>query len=504
MNLRAAFIVVLGMGMAAASCERARLNDDPSSGSALIDQPGALRTAMRPTALSRLYRWVEPEGLPLNQPSESASLQGRDVSIGPLETAFPMETWTSSVDGERLKLAVRQPQGNLLIPVRVPKEVGVRICRFRVNATNWQASAEATRASGPSWQLQIEGEPTASLDVPRVTTLGECPELSTSQAPPTAVEDRLIAYAEDALAGGMEGLLAQSPIRRLGLPQEDYEVLSASAFGSRQGSLRVTGVLSASPAPDIEASAIRAAVDLGVQSRRAGCAPSATVPPVQSNASAGLIAPNTLGNSPYALGVALSGPVLEHLLRTMARAGFACRGLESRGIRQTGLKPETAELDEVGLAGLPLQGPLEVGVSAGSLPNVDLESTLGALSLRVQPLRVELYGRIRGARVRLLRVSAITEWRAVPEVTGPQTITLSVDDLDVTDLSIESAFGPDLPGSRELNDWVARLFTLALEDQLMLPAPVLPDSPIRFQDVRVRPDDILLLGRLDPPPQARP
>lgn len=504
MNLRAALIVVLGMGASAAGCDRARLDDDPSSGPALTDQTGALRTAMRPTALSRLYRWVEPEGLPLDQPSESDFLQGHDVSIGPLDTSFPMETWTSSVDGERLKLKVQQPQGNLLIPVRVPQEVGVRICRFRLNATNWQASAEATRRPGPSWQLRVEGEPTTSLDGPRVSTLGECPELSTNQAPTTAVEERLIAYAQDALAAGLEGLLAESPIRGLGLPQEDYEVLSASAFDSRQGAIRVTGAPSTPPAPPIEESALRAAVDLGVQSRRAPCAPSATVPPVPSDASAGLIAPPTLSASPYALGVALSGSFFEHLLRTLTRAGFACRGLESMGARQTGLKPETADLDDVGLANLPLQGPLEMGVTAGSLPNVELESTLNALSLQVDPMRVEVYGRIRGARVRLLRVSASTEWRAVPEVTGAHAITLSVDDLEVTNLSVESAFGLDLPASAELNMWVARLFTLALEDQLVLPAPVVPDSPIRFQTVRVRPDDILLLGRLDPPPQARP
>lgn len=499
-----ALLVCLILAWPGAGCDRTKIDETPTSDSARIDQVGALRTAMRPTSLSRLYRWSEPQGLPLDEPAEPVNLEGRDVSIGPLEAPFPMETWKSSVQAGQLELELHESQGNLLIPIRVPSEVGIRICRFRLSATNWRVNARATRASGPTWDVQLEDEPSTNLDDPRVTTVGECPELSTGQAPSTAVTEQLIDYAEEALAGGLEGIFANSPVSALGLPQGEFELLSASPFDSRRGRLRVTGTPSDSPAPQIQESAIRAALDLGVEARRADCAPRSTVPPVGPSPAAGFIAPNSLDDSPYAVGVALSGAFITHLLRASTLAGFGCRGLEAYDGVETGLKPEAADLDAVGLADLPLQGPLEVNVSVGGLPDIELESTLSAVRMRTAALRVDLYGRLRGARVRLLSASAATEWRAEPRVSSPRQITLSIVNLDVTDPSVDSAFDPELPDSEELDPWVRRLFQLVLEDQLVLPVPLLPGSPLRIENVRVRPDDILFLGRLDPPPPSRP
>lgn len=499
-----ALLVCLILAWPGAGCDRVKIDEAPTSDSARIDQTGALRTAIRPTSLSRLYRWSEPQGLPLDEPAKSVYLEGRDVSIGPLEAPFPMERWTSSAQEGQLELELHEPQGNLLIPIRVPREVGVRICRFRLSATNWRVNARATQASGPTWDVDLEDEPSTNLDDPRVTTVGECPELSTGQAPSTSVTEHLIDYAEDALAGGLEGMFESSPVSALGLPQGEFELLSASPFDSRRGRLRVTGTPSESPAPQIQASAIRTALDLGVEARRADCAPLSTVPPVGPSPEAGFIASNSLDESPYAVGFALSGAFVTHLLRASTLAGFGCRGLEVHDGLETGLKPETAELDAVGLADLPLQGPLEVSVSVGGLPDIELESTLNAVTMRTTRLRVDLYGRLRGVRVRLLSASASTEWRAEPRVSGPRQITLSIVNLDVTDPSVDSAFDPELPDSDQLDQWVRRLFQLVLEDQLILPAPLLPDSPLRIENVRIRPDDILFLGRLDPPPSSRP
>lgn len=479
----------------AAGCDRLRLEEQGSSAPEPVVQPDALRSLVSPDGLARLYQTQYPQGLPLEADATETTIDGSPVSVGPLRQSLPFQQWTTAVDDGVLRFELRSDTPSVVIPVRIPREIGVRICRFRLRADRWDVSVRTANRAEDGWRLETIAPPNFETMSPRIAAVGDCPELLDKPGKlPDSLEQAVTDFLDEAIAGGIRQVIAASPFDALGLLRQDIDLVRLAPFANRRGTLRLLGRFPETEAISLGDGGLEADLNLGISARRADCAPPDGLE-LPQNRPAGRIDASTLEAAGADVGLAIAGPLLRRLARASTLGGFLCRGLESDDATLDGmaLTVDDARLSMIDLETIPAAGDLEVALSPGRLPELNTRPDANALELSFTDLGLELYGPVRGVRTRLVELTVTATFTLRPDIQSADRLALTLNAVSVDNASLQTPWSDALPDDGALSRWTRRLLLLVFEDAFTLPLPIRPAAPLQAVRAHVRGDDVLLL-----------
>jgi len=193
--------------------------------------------------------------------------------------------------------------------------------------------------------------------------------------------------------------------------------------------------------------------------------------------------------------MAFAAGSIERLARSMVLGGFACRGLEDARpaeINEEIVPTEDLRLGDVGLGEIDLGPWVRVTSAPGSLPTLTPRPENGALELEWDSLTLEIYGDFQGAPTRLatLNAGATATLRARRNTTG--FLRFDVDAIVVSDADLESPWLFRPPEESALRQWARRALLLILNEQFVLPLPLMAPSDVRVVGTEVRDTDVVL------------
>lgn len=486
---------LLTIAVATFGCDEVRVDRNPSSGSSPATQSKSVESLVTPAGLGALVAAANPDGFPLEHGSRRRRIEGRDVTLGPVDQAIGVEEWATSVDASRLELSVRAQQPALTIPVRYrnPGDGSSRICRFRVTSDRWRIEFEAENLSASQWNLRRVAGPDFDAGEPVVESIGECGAWTDDEGVVAALRQALIDYLGRTVELGVETTLALSPYETLGLFRDRTTLEHLSPFPNRRGAVRLAETTSATGAVELDASGLHTSFDYGASARRADCAP--PVPPTSpDDADIAPIQPGSLRVAGADAGLALAEPLIARLVQAATLGGFMCRGLD-RDTQLAELSRQQIRPGDVGLADAPVAGPLQAVLSPGSLPEVDLRDDNQTVELSWDSWTLELYGEYAGTRVRLLRVTTAATMALQTASEVRDALSMQIRAVDIGDVSFTSAWATSSPSGGDLTRWTRRLLLLVFDETLALPLPLDPGTSAQLVQTNIRPDDVLLMFR---------
>jgi hypothetical protein len=465
-----------------------------------VFQPQTMRSLVNEAGLQALYPVENPLGALLDYPAEHTTDWGIDLTLGPITRHVTVESWEVSAQADHLEVSIEARDIAVVVPVRIQERVGARICRYSVEADHVSIqSAAALVDADPLPLIEVVGQPSVTWSHPTVNLVGDCPQLEdvASEDPDSFALDQLfVDYLTRAFEASGREAIELSPLDTLGLIHSPVGLSRVSNFENRRGQLLVSARVSSNAS--LSQQGFAADVDMSLNSRRAGCAP-ALIPDAPAAQSADEVPAAQLDRAGADVGLTLATPLLLRLAQTSTLAGFGCRGLEDMSLdggSSSNLAVDDLNLEDVGLSELPIGPWAEPVLAPGSLPAIVMDAQSSTIELSWDDLTLDFYAEIQGVPVRILQLDADVTVSLRP-VERLASIELAVESVAVADASIESQWIYEFPAQADLQRWTRRAMLLVLQDAFSLPLPMEPGAPLQLVDSQVRPNDLLLLFKLD-------
>ena len=486
------------VALASAGCDDARFREGTRTAKPPVFQTQTMRTRVSEAGLQRLFRVVYPDGVLLDH--DGVPKGELDARLGPVSEQVAVEQWKVDARSDELEVELTARQLSMTVPVRVEERVGMRICSHVVEADQVRVVALASLAGGDDGpSLSVTQPPTVELSNPRVSRLGECPPLDEiDMQSPSAVDDAIIGYLEEAWAVSARQAVELTPLAGFGLVVDtEAAVERLSAFANRRGQLLVASRVSPQADPGLSDDGLSVDLDLSLHAQRASCAPATTASP-PADGPAGPVPAAELDQIGAEVGITLGTSLLARLAQTSMLAGFGCRGLETGLIERSDNRLSTDDLllEDVGLDQLPVGAWAEPVLAPTQLPRVETSAATGNIELIWDGLLVDLYADIHDVPVRLLRLDSNITLTLRPRESA-ERIDLVVESVYVAEASLQSKWVHEQPFDTDLLRWSRRVLLLVLEDAISLPLPLEAGTPLELVASQVRADDLLLLLEVD-------
>jgi len=494
-----------------AACDRTNIDTDPPGTFGEELQTGSVRAGLTGEGIESLFRTSNSDGLPLEQPPVQTAFDGTPLSIGPISQTVPVRTVDVAVRNARVELSITVGSSRITIPVRAESADGTRICQFRLVSLQWTVRAEASDNSARRWKLELTAPPEFETRRLRIRPVQlSCPLLERGEVP-EGLAQLLTDYLEQSVADGVRTFVDVPVYETLGLLRDRISVLHVSSFSNRRGAVEFAAESPESGGIELAPPGLRASLDAGVTPRlptpgRQRCVPPPQQPPDPDPGAAGRVDPAEVDASNAELGLALSESLARRMVRSVALAGFLCRGLDSGvGDRDspTTLDRRSANLAVVGLDELPVEGQLETLLKPESPPELELLPDRNQVAITWERLTVELYGRRHGTPVKVLELTSTPTFRLRlrPAEGSKSGIAYEIRSFEIGSVDRESFKSPwdaTLP-SEGLRSWARRLLREIFTPSLAIPLPAAPGAVLNPVDVQVRENDLLFLVRLGRP-----
>jgi hypothetical protein len=434
-------------------------------------------------------------------------LEGRRLSIGPLETNVALDRWSNRIDEGTLHLDVDARDVSLTLPVRLSTGSGPRICRLQLQTPAWHLSLAIQRSKASTDRLSLADAPTFETERTQLTWIGgECPPLRTrgdgtpSDGPSEALVDVVEQYVARTARTAARALFDPTPFESIGLLRDSLAFDRLSPFEHRRGRLRMASRPTSSSRLSLSKKGLAHSFDFGVAADRAPCVPPVSSSSARGDSNVASIPASMLAARQADFGIALAESFVTRLVQGGVASGFMCRGLQppdDAPRELDSLTPRRARLETIGLGDVPSPARLRVAISPGGLPDLELQPQSSTIRLTWRNLTVELYGRVARAPVRLLKLTMSFAFDLSPSVRGTSSrLDFQIDTVDVTEASFQSPWRTSPPDDTDLLAWTRRLLLLLFEDTLALPLPFEPMSAPTLVGTEVRENDMLLLMRL--------
>jgi hypothetical protein len=485
----------------ALACDDGSLQIDAAAQPTVALAPEAARVLISAQGLAQLTRRAADQQLHLQSAAQAITLSGQGTAqLGPLDQPLPIVSLTAQPEAGRVRTIIGLGQPAISVPLRLGSGADTRICRWRVALTSAALEVRSIVGDGgqtPATSLTAELPAQVSWASAQIAAQGACPLSAEASA---QLQGALTDYTRAAIieAAGQTAQLA--PVEALGLPAGTLALTHISAFDNRRGQL-VMGVSPGQTPLTLASDGLTLALDVGSLTKPASCAPQETTP---SPAASPAASPDEqeLRQRRADAALVLSLPALERLARGLMRAGFGCRGLEDMAAPQlatTGvLSLRDARLGDVGVITELLGDQLAAVISLDDVPRITLAPEDNLLLVQLKRLSIDLHGEVAGVTTLVATLSADVTLRLRPGGRGERTLVLSVDNAVVDSPSLASEWRGASPTGEQLTTWARRLILLLLDEEIVVPAPLLPTSPLNLIGAQVRAQDLVLYGRLAP------
>lgn len=496
-----ALAAVLAVGLL--GCDDIDFQEGTSLPQTPVLQDTAARSRVSLEGLESLYELRWAGGVPVEFDRRIIDAQFDYTALGPLDSTVDVTRWTVSTTTNRVRLTAEADNFEVIVPIRIDRGFGTRICRVRIAADQMEATvpirtrgASDPDATAPE-SLTAMGPPAVTYTNRRVELIGSCPPLESSQTLDAELDANLLAYVDDATTELAIRMSEITPSAELGLLDNDVELDHLTAFENRRGSLSIFSVPT-DGSSGLSDSGYTLDLDMAADSSRAGCAP-----PEQFELPAAVPAApvplSTMQAANAEVALALSTRTLSALAKNGVRAGFACTGLEDGPFSEASagaVSTDNLALERVGL------GDLDVGsfavpvISPVTIPTVSNEPSTGVVELSWTDLGIDIYAEVRGVPVRILQLNATFDFTLQPSQSRGTTLSLQIGSIEVSSARVRSQWS----GDTEIDDpeqWGQRLILLLFENRLQLPLPVEPGAPLELMSTQVRTNDLLLLLRIN-------
>lgn len=460
--------------------------------------PQAARVVLSAQGLAQLTNTVTARRLVVRREAEGVVLEGQALAqLGPLDQPVPISSITAQPSTGLLRTIVGLGQPVITIPLRLGKGADTRICRWRVALTS---AALETRtvldAPAPDQPVRLvpERPATVSWVSAQVTPLGAC---ALSTAAEQQLRAALVTYTRAAIIEAAATLATLEPAAALGLPDGAIELTRISAFESRRGQLVVGVAASATPAR-LAADGLHLDLDLGAIAKPAACAPPADAAPKPA-IQATQPDDKEMRQRRADAAIVLTLPALERLTQNLLRAGFGCRGLEDMSDLSATAHPVSRRdlrLEDVGVATSLVGEQLGAVISLGDVPRMSTRPADNLLIVELSRLTIDLYGQVAGATLLIASLQADVTLELEPGGRGDRSMVLRINNALALSPVLSSEWRTGAVDGEALTTWARRLVLLLWGEALVVPAPLLPDSPLHMIGAQVRAQDLVLYGRL--------
>lgn len=497
--MRRALKVALIAAITTIGCERGALEINRD-----ITQPtlatSAARVVISAQGLAQLTRLTAAQQLALESGAAPITLDGEPFAqLGPLDQAIPIVTLTAQPEAGLLRTIVGLGQPTILIPLRLGSGADTRICRWRVALTSaaleLRTVVETPVGGAPATRLVPQQAANVSWASAQLGELGGCGLSSAAQA---QLQTALTDYTRAAIAQAAAQAATLSPAAALGLPDGTLEVTHLTQFDNRRGQL-VVGVKPSADALRLASDGLSMALDVGSLARPAACAPPNEAETRTPN-EAGQPAEQELRLRRADAAIVIALPALERLIQSLLRAGFGCQGLEDMAAPQLAetnvISRRDARLADVGIVADLVGDQLAAVINLGDAARLQFLPGDNAVTVQLRKLSLDLHGEVAGVTTLIATLQADVTLRLVPGVRGGAGVILAVDDVIVGSPVLTSEWRGESPSGEALTTWARRLLLLLLDEEIVLPAPLLPTTPLSIIGAQVRTQDLILYGRL--------
>ncbi len=493
---RALWLGLLGSVSALGGCEEVRVREEPAGRTpSFIAQAARVETS--PSGLRAMYarQIAEAGGLRL----EAQARQGPgEVVLGPLDAALEVRQLRATPEEGAVALELSWRELTIVVPTRRPSPSGATLCRLGVRSAQATLTTRAVLIQDEAG-ARLEPEPAViTLVAPTVEPLGACAlsaQLDQTPGAWDALRQDALLYAREALAQASRQGLALEPVAALGLMVRRLELTGQSPLRDRVGQLALGGRLR----EGVSLSATQGllmGLDHDLQALTpADCVARVELGPIGAQG-VDPIGAQALANAGADVAMALPLGVVTRLAQVATRGGFLCSGLEDLGEAQlTSLATREALLESLGMPELELGAWLSPTLSPGALPTLSADPVADRLRVSWPLMTSTLYGQRFGTPVKLLEVTATLTMSLRLRATASGALGLQVEAVEVSQPELRSPWLARPPQDEALALWTRRYMLLLLGQEVVLPLPLEPDSPLRAVGAQVRARDVVLFLR---------
>lgn len=499
MTSRASYfaVCVASVALLLSACDEVSVRmDDPSRPVTL--QQRSSRVLFPAAGIAGLFDIAYGDTFELSAVRDSETFSDDGLALGPIKQGIPVTTRSSRIQNNQIVLTTRIRAVSVLVPVRVRSGVELSICRYRVStpAIDVVARLGLSVEEGSS-RMEVADAPV--LDVDRadveVNAVGVCAH---DDAMPEGFENVLVDYVFDGVSASTVDALTTSPLELGGVVEGRLELDRRARFSNRRGTLAFESQVDAETSVILSERGIDVSIDIGVSATRARCAPPIDVSELEPN-SAALVDAESAEELEADVAMSLSNSLVQSLSHSMILSGFACRGLETTPsdaavAHETSrvFAVEALRLEDIDLESVDSGTWVQASSIPGSVPTITPRSRTGDLRLEWENLTLELYGEVRGAPARILTLDTAASIVLRPRRNTVGVIRFDVDSIQVDSASLESPWQVLEPENEALEIWAQRTLLLVLQDQFVLPVPLMAPTSLRVAATEVRDDDVVL------------
>lgn len=494
---RLLWFCILALLPLTSGCDETRIRTGASALTTLEDD--AIRVLVSSDGIGRLAAVANPEGFALSAASIDLELDGAEASLGPLDQVLAVASRRSAPGTSSVSLTTRLNGSTVFVPLRVHVAGETRICRWRLDTTRIETTADLVLVdtdAGP--QFGVGGTPMVTLDNPVSRAIDAC--TGVADLLPENFDALLVAYVRTAISTSAAASLPSSPLDILGLLLGNLQLTHRSTFSNRTGTLIIESDVSRrTDALAITPDGLSIAIDAAAEANRARCAPPSAIE-IPPGGGARALDPDAVRRLGADFGVAVSRSWLARVAQGATLAGYTCIGLEDARHPQVNaevIPTSDLLLEELGLDQIPTGAHATLTLAPGSLPQVDLQPDSATIRVQWANLQVEIYADVFGARTRLARIVADADIRLGPT---PQVVGMTkfeIEAIEVATDRIDSDFLAVDPEVEDIDRWMRRTLLSMLQDRFEFPLPFNPAAPVRVISVQVRADDVVAFIRFD-------